>query len=172
MTSGIHGDHPFATPASERDPSRQFRGRLASGVTVLTSKAGDAAGLTVSAITVAEGDPSVVLALVNPASDFFGELVNSERFVVHVLASADRQLSDEFAGLRPAPGGPFETREVSDSDWGPVLEEVPTRAFCSLGDTRDVGYLALIEGFIDRIELGDLSDPLVYFRGSYESLDK
>ncbi|MGZ8756004.1 MAG: flavin reductase, partial [Acidimicrobiia bacterium] len=62
MSGGwIHEEHPFAAPPDLRDPARQLRGRLTSGITVLTSGGPDQrTGLTVSSLLIAEGEPSRV----------------------------------------------------------------------------------------------------------------
>ncbi len=171
MTSSIHGDDPFSTPPPERDPTRQLRGRLASGVTVLTASEGaERAGLTVSSLLVLEGDPPRLIAAVNEATDLWEVIESTGRFVVHILTVSDRGLSEEFAGLRPAPGGPFASRQFHPSEWGPVLDEDHTRAYCTVERTDALDGLRLVVATIDRFELTDLDDPLLYFRGSYRRL--
>jgi len=173
MTTGghIHGDHPFMTVPEERDPIRQLRGRLASAVTVFTSGSGsDLAGLTISSVMIAEGDPPRVVALVNDATDLKDALELTERFVLHVLERGDEHLSEEFAGLRPRPGGVFSDRQTSQSHWGPVLVEESTRASCTVERMEPLGGMVLLVGRIDRVELGDVANPLVYFRGGYRRL--
>jgi hypothetical protein len=69
----IHSEHPFQTPAADRDLARRFRGRLGGAVTLVTAGEGLArAGLTVSSLMVAHGDPAHVLALVDPDSSLAG----------------------------------------------------------------------------------------------------
>ena len=67
----IHSEHPFLEP--ERDPVRQLRGRLGGAVTLWTSGTGDGpldrAGLTVTSVLVANGEPPRLLALLDPDSD-------------------------------------------------------------------------------------------------------
>ncbi len=66
----IHGDHPFLPPEEERSPVRRFRGRLPSPVTLWTSvHNGERAGLTVSSMLVANGEPGYVLGVLDPESD-------------------------------------------------------------------------------------------------------
>ena len=74
-------------------------------------------------------------------------------------------------GLRPSPGGRFAGLDVEESEWGPVLTDFGTRAYCTMLDSDEETYSVMVEGSVDKIELGDLDDPLVYFRGRYRPLD-
>ena len=54
----IHSTDPFATPEEQRSPLRRLRGRLAAPVTLWTADGpAGPAGLTVSSMLVAEGEP-------------------------------------------------------------------------------------------------------------------
>ena len=116
----IHAGHPFAD--ENPDPVRRFRGRTGGAVALLT--AGDAsrrAGLTVTSLMVANGEPARVLALVDPDSDLAEVAATTGRVVVQLLSWRDRDLADAFAGVAPAPGGPFRMATWTDTGWGPRL---------------------------------------------------
>lgn len=165
----IHRDDPFAVGG--RDPVRRFRGRLAAGVTVATSGAGEArTGLTVSSLMVLEGDPGWALLVVGPTSDLWTVVADTGRLVIHVCGEGDRHLAEVFAGLRPSPGGLFASVETSESDWGPVIDRLPDRAFCTLKSREELGYGGVVTATIDRIEASDLTAPLVYYRGRFRSI--
>lgn len=167
----IHGDHPFAPPPSHRSPARRFRGRLTAPVTVVTAGSGrDRTGLTVSSLVVVEGEPSRVVAVISPLTDLWDRMSDTGRFIVHVCAVADRSLADVFAGIRPSPGGPFADLDVEDTKWGPAIGRLPHRAACTVETVRELGWSGVVEAAIDRIEVGDLTDPLAYFRGDYREL--
>ncbi len=172
MTGEIHeGEHPFMPAEADRDPVRRLRGRLAAAVTIVT--AGDEigrAGLTVSSLMLAEGDPGSVHLLLGPTADVYDAIERTDRFVVHVLAHEHRTLSEVFAGRRPNPGGPFTGVAVTDSDWGPTLDGVSDRAFCSGVSVVEHGYSLLVSASIDDVSIEDLTDPLLYFRGGYRAL--
>lgn len=172
MSSGsIHDEHPFATPPDLRDPARQLRGRLGSAVTLLTAGGPDGrTGLTVSSLLIAEGEPSRVVALVGEATDLWFAIEQSGAFVLHILGVNDRPLSDRFAGLRPSPGGVFAGLDVEDTPWGPAVATLGTKAFCRLERSVETGFHRLVTGIIDQIDLDDLADPLVYYRGRYRLL--
>ena len=167
----IHADHPFADLPEDRDPVRRFRGRLANPVTIITSGNEDRrTGLTVSSLFVAEGEPGRVHAVVGPNSGLWDVAAETERFVVHVCDVEATSLAEVFAGLRPSPGGLFATTNTSPSKWGPLLDELPDRLFCSLESRVDSGNSGVLVGVVDAVELSDIKDPLVYFRGTYRSL--
>ena len=166
----IHDEHPFADREDVRDPVRRFRGRLASPVTIVTAGGpSDRTGLTVSSIIVAEGDPSRVYFLCGTSTDLWAVLQETGAFVVHILDTSARELSDRFAGLRPSPGGLFAGLDVLDSRHGPLITSLPSRARCTLDGYEEKGGQALVEGIVDQVELHDLVDPLQYFRGRYLS---
>ena len=169
---GVHYEDPFATPAEKREPARRLRGRLAAPVTIWTSGSGDArTGLTVSSIFVAEGAPSLVLGLIADTTDLYSTLKETGSCVVHVLDDTQRVVSDQFAGLRPAPGGLFADLDFEDSRWGPVLETLANRAYCRFLDDVESGYQRLVRVSIERIELEELDQPLIYYRGRYRSIE-
>ena len=125
----IHSGHPFRPDPGERDLARQFRGRLAAGVTIVTAGVESTrTGLTVSSLLVIQGDPALAHLVVGPTTDLWAVASATGRFVIHICRYDDRHLADVFAGLWPAPGGPFATTGSSQSDWGPVLDDLPDRA--------------------------------------------
>jgi 3-hydroxy-9,10-secoandrosta-1,3,5(10)-triene-9,17-dione monooxygenase reductase component len=159
----IHASDPFATPDDRKSPARRLRGRLPAGVTLWT--AGDR-GLTVSSTLIADGDPGLVLGLIDEESDLWEAAESSGRFAVALLAEPDRQLADRFAGLLPSPGGLFATGDWERTDWGPVP---PARSWvgCRLAGATPKGWSLLVEGVIERVELAAPADPLIHERGRY-----
>ncbi|MDF2739413.1 MAG: flavin reductase domain protein fmn-binding protein [Actinomycetia bacterium] len=162
---------PFAVPPERRDRARRWRGRLVAPVTVWTAgQLPGGAGLTVSSVLVAEGQPARLLGLIDPTSAFFAAAQESGAFVVHVLAAGDRALAERFSEVRPPIRGMFERLQVAASPWGPVLGGSRPRAACRLAGSATVGHGELVEGVIEQLELPDLEDPLAYLHGSYRSV--
>jgi flavin reductase (DIM6/NTAB) family NADH-FMN oxidoreductase RutF len=162
----IHSSHPFADP--EPDPVRRFRGRLGGAVALLTAGAGaDRAGLTVSSLMVANGDPARVLTLVDPDSDLAEAVARTRRAVVQLLAWSHRDLAEAFAGTAPAPGGPFRTGEFTDTAWGPRLADATTWAGLALESAAPVGWSSLLTLVVEDVTVGDDDEPLVHRRGRY-----
>jgi flavin reductase (DIM6/NTAB) family NADH-FMN oxidoreductase RutF len=164
----LHSVDPFAARPEDRDPARRFRGRLVAPVTVWTAAGGfrGKAGLTVSSLVVAEGEPPAVVGLVGALTDFWEALQQSGRFVVHVLPATRRELAERFAGRFPGP--PFEGLAVTDTPWGPALDAAGTRASCRLRATSEVGYFLLVQGEIEELTFDESPDPpLAHYRGHY-----
>ena len=121
----IHAGHPFATPEPERSPLRRWRGRMAAPVSVWASGEGTGrAGWTLSSFLVADGEPAEALGLLDEDSALADQLrsgdpVRGAALVVNLLGWSHRGLADAFAGIAPAPGGPFTLGSWRQSDWGP-----------------------------------------------------
>ncbi|MCW2831072.1 MAG: flavin reductase [Aeromicrobium sp.] len=136
-------------------------------MTVWTTGSGRArAGLTVSSLLIADGDPAHVIGLVDEDSDFWE--ADPATWVVNVLGAEHRFLADAFAGTAPAPGGPFTLGAWSDGDWGPVLSGSAGWIGVRLDpvEPRHVGWGLLVEGTIEAIEVGD-AEAMMHLRGRY-----
>lgn len=177
----IHSEHPFLEPEPERDPVRRLRGRLGGSVTLWTTGTGAGrAGLTVSSVMVTGGEPGHVLALVDPDSDLADALCGpadgasnsaSERdstAVVALLEWEHRNLAEAFAGLAPAPGGPFRLGSWTETAWGPLLDGVGAWAGLRLaGEPRPVGWSLLVDTVVEHVEIAEERQPLAHRRGRY-----
>ncbi|WP_432479816.1 flavin reductase family protein [Nocardioides sp. GXQ0305] len=162
----IHADHPFADP--DPDPVRRLRGRLGGAVTLWTAGSGrDRAGLTVTSLMVAGGDPGRVLALLDPDADLTGALEATGRAVVQLLSWRHRQLAEAFAGTAPAPGGAFRTGDFADTEAGPRLVDADSWAAVLLEDARDVGWSRLVTCRLAEVAVGDDPEPLLHRRGRW-----
>lgn len=165
----IHDTHPFADP--EPDPVRRLRGRLGGAVSLWT--AGDLgdphgrAGLTVTSLMVAAGEPARVLALVDPDSDLADVVAETGRAVVQLLSWPHRDLAEAFAGTAPAPGGPFRQAAFEQTPWGPRLVEATTWAALAVESTTTVGWSALLTCVVEQVVVGEDRDPLAHRRGRW-----
>lgn len=165
----IHGSDPFAAAAADRSPVRRFRGRLPAAVTLWTAPG--PAGLTVSSTTVVDGDPGRLLGIVDDESDLWAAAEAAGRFAVVPLGAGDRRLADRFAGLMPAPGGPFKEGAWTETGYGPVPADAPAWAGCRLDASRPFGWGLLVEATIETVTVGDGGVPLLYHRGRYREID-
>jgi flavin reductase (DIM6/NTAB) family NADH-FMN oxidoreductase RutF len=160
----VHHTDPFATPEGARSPVRRLRGRLPAAVTLWTAPG--PAGLTVSSTLIADGDPARVFGLVDDESDLWQAIEAAGVFAVTALGADDRQLADRFAGLMPAPGGPFATGDWRETPYGPVPAQPRTWAGCRLVGSRPAGWALLLEAELVDVELADVT-PLIHHRGRY-----
>jgi flavin reductase (DIM6/NTAB) family NADH-FMN oxidoreductase RutF len=169
----VHSQHPFADSGAARDAARRLRGRLGGAVTLWTTGDGTGngtgrAGLTVSSVMVATGDPARVLGLVDPDSDLAAAAARSGTAVVALLQWPHRDLAEAFAGLAPAPGGLFRLGSWSDTAWGPLLDGVSGWAGIRLlGPGRETGWSLLLEGEVEHVVIDEEHAPLVHRRGRY-----
>lgn len=162
----VHGTDPFAVPEGARSPVRRLRGRLPAAVTLWTAPG--PAGLTVSSTLVVDGEPGRLLGVVDEESELWAAASAAGVFAVAPLRAADRHLADRFAGLMPAPGGPFQGYRWRDTGFGPVLAELGTWAGCRLDAARPVGWGLLVEATVGQVEIGEGDvEPLVHYRGRY-----
>jgi flavin reductase (DIM6/NTAB) family NADH-FMN oxidoreductase RutF len=170
----IHHGHPFAVGEQDRNPLRRFRGRMLSPVSIWAAAAGGVrAGWTLSSFLVAAGDPGEVMGLIDEESPLADLLAETPTVTVNLLGWNQRALADAFAGVMPAPGGPFALAAWRETDWGPVLET-------SLGwigarlkpDPDHAGWGLLLRAVVEHVEIQ--SDPgddlLCYVRGRYRSI--
>ncbi|GGD18463.1 flavin reductase family protein [Nocardioides daphniae] len=163
----IHPEHPF-TGHTPTDEVRRLRARLGGVVTLWTAGDGaERAGLTVSSVMVARGDEGRVLSLVDPLSDFAELFERTDRAVVHLLRWHHRDLADAFAGLSPAPGGPFRMAEFEETDHGPRLLSAGTWARVEREAQTEVGWSRLYTARVVDLHVDVENDPLVHRRGRY-----
>ncbi len=164
----IHTEHPFRDPAA--DPVRLLRGRLGGAVTLWTSgdpTEGTRAGLTVSSVMVAGGEPGRLLALVDPDSSLRAVLGSTGRGVVHLLEWGHRDLAEVFADQMPSPGGQFTSGEWEQTEHGPRLVTASTWAAVEVESIAEVGWSALVTATIVTVIVGEDDSPLEHRRGRY-----
>ena len=161
----IHRSNPFA---ADSDPVRRFRGRLGGAVSLWTAGAADdRAGLTVSSLMVANGDPARVLALLDPDSTFAERLATTGMAVVQLLTWDQRGLADAFGGVAPAPGGAFRLGTWTQTPHGPVLVD-RTHALVRLESLTEVGWSVLATTTVEQIVVLEDKDQLEHRRGRYQ----
>ena len=176
----IHSGHPFADAAGDRDPVRRLRGRLAGRVTLWTTGAAaddpGRTGLTVSSVMVAGGYPGQVLGLIDPDSDLAVELSLGDVVAVSLLDWEHRKLADAFAGVTPAPGGPWRLADWTGTDRPPVPVGCSTYALAEVVDLAEAGWSLLVRAAIRSVHVysyADDEDPLeelLHHRGRYRRL--
>jgi flavin reductase (DIM6/NTAB) family NADH-FMN oxidoreductase RutF len=166
----IHSTHPFEPGEGDRDAVRRLRGRLGTAVSLWTAGDDDErAGLTVSSWMVANGEPGRVLGLLDPDSDLAEVLQRTGRAVVQLLDWSQRDLADVFAGVAPAPGGPWRMAQWVATGHGPRLASAATWAAVELETSTEVGWSSLVTCQVADLSVGEDERPLMHRRGRYFS---
>jgi flavin reductase len=149
------------------DPKEQRRifGRFATGVTVLSTIAGDETwGMTANAVTSLSLNPPLVLVAVvrNSATD--GYLRTSRVFALNILSDAQRDLSTRFAGPGPRD---FSALNVKTAETGcPILVDAIGWVDCRVVEILAGGDHDI---YLGEIVAGDDCEgkPLLFFGGKY-----
>jgi flavin reductase (DIM6/NTAB) family NADH-FMN oxidoreductase RutF len=149
-----------------------LRARVGATVSLWTSGVlgSDAAGLTVSSWLVVTGEPGRLVAAVDPDSDLYERFEQTGRAVVQLLTWPDRQLAEAFAGVAPAPGGPFRAASFVATPAGPRLAGATTWAEVAWESSVAVGWSMLVTATVSQLEVGD-GRWLVHRQGRYQRPD-
>jgi flavin reductase (DIM6/NTAB) family NADH-FMN oxidoreductase RutF len=147
---------------------RQIMGRLATGVTVVSTKAGDDGwGMTANAVTSLSLEPPLVLVAVVRDSQTHTYLQDSRFFAVNILSEEQEELSNRFAFKGPKD---FSDLEVETAITGaPILKDAIGWVDCRLTEILPGGDHDI---FIGEIVAGDVGDgrPLIFHEGKYRRL--
>ena len=175
----IHAGHPFATPEPERSPLRRWRGRMVAPVSVWAAGQGtERVGWTLSSFLVADGEPPEVLGLLDEDSALADRLTSADpgseaTLTVNLLGWADRGLADAFAGIAPAPGGPFTLGSWQPSPWGPILSEAPGWLGARVAaEPQPAGWSLMVRAVVEHVEIGPepADGMLAHLRGRYRAM--
>jgi flavin reductase (NADH) len=134
----------------------------ASGVTVVTARAGDLChGVTVSSFSSLSLDPPLILVCLSTRSRLPALVRDSGEFAVHILAAEQSQLSAQFArsGREPA----------RDLD-APGLTDAIARLSCALHAEHTVGDHVILVGRVTEATTRAAAEPLLYFRRRYRAV--
>jgi len=152
------------------DEFRTALRRWASGVTIVTARAGDRIhGMTVSAFSAVSLDPALVLVCADKAANTTPLIVEGGVFAANVLAASQDALSNKFASKKD------EWRRFEGIEWGtlatgaPILPGVLAALDCRVVATHDAGDHLIFVGSVEAIVASEQS-PLVYFEAAYHTL--
>ena len=153
------------------DEFRSILGRFPSGVTVVTTKAGDGSdqGMTVSAFCSLSLDPPLVLICIEKTASVHDALTVAPAFIVNVLSDKQEQIARRFSIVDI---DRFEAVGFSRSQTGlVVLDDVLAVIECNRYALHDGGDHTIIVGEVEagRAESGA---PLLYYRGGYAQLER
>jgi 3-hydroxy-9,10-secoandrosta-1,3,5(10)-triene-9,17-dione monooxygenase reductase component len=142
-------------------------GHFATGVSVVTARAGQGApaGMTANAVTSVSLRPLLLLVCVLRESSSYEPIVQSRAYAVNVLQEDDVEMARRFAHDPPARR--FDGVEFRSAKTGsPILERALAWVDCRVAEVHEAGDHSIIVG-----EVLDGSsvqgDPLVFFRGKF-----
>lgn len=142
----------------------------ASGVTVVTSRAGEKVhGMTVSAFSSVSADPPLVLVCANRASATHGIIEEGGVFAVNILAEHQQDVSNVFASSK------YEDSRLERVGWtegatgAPIIDEALASLECRVRSAHHEGSHTIYIGQVESVHAND-ADPLLYYKGGYRSL--
>jgi flavin reductase (DIM6/NTAB) family NADH-FMN oxidoreductase RutF len=149
---------------------RDVLGHFASGVVVVTARAGDGSllGFTCQSFASLSLDPPLVSFAPARTSSTWPRIREVGAFCVNVLAEDHRELSAGFA--RPGGG---KVDKFAGVDWcpapsgAPVLEGVSAWIDCTLWAEHDGGDHTIVVGRVQDLGADPERPPLLYYRGGY-----
>ncbi|MCA1590979.1 MAG: flavin reductase family protein [Acidobacteria bacterium] len=150
----------------------QFRAalsRFASGVTVVTTKdaGGSLHGITVSAFCSVSLSPPMVLICIEQSTGSHNAFRESGFFVVNVLGSNQKEISERFASQMTEK---FERVELTlNLDGVPVLSGCLATLECRVKHAFEGGDHSIFIGEVEHCQVAD-GDPLIYFRSDYRAV--
>lgn len=160
---------PMSDGGRGADGFKQAMRRWASGVTILTSRAGEEIhGMTVSAFSSVSADPPLVLVCANATSTTHAVIHAGGVFAVNVLAAGQDQLSTRFAFTDAASrfeGVPFRYGRTG----APLLEGCIAQLECRVRSAHLEGTHSIYIGDVLETWVSD-GEPLLYFDGAYRRL--
>ena len=153
----------------------EFKAALAawaSGVTIITARAGDRIhGMTVSDFSGASLAPPLALVCASKTSNTTAMIEEGRCFGVNVLRAGQAKLSNRFASKKDE-WTRFEGVETFTAKTGaPLLCDALVNLDCKLIAVHEAGDHLICIGEIEDAQVHE-GEPLVYFRASYGRFQK
>lgn len=146
---------------------RSTMGLFATGVTVISYKAGDMeAGMTANAFMSVSLDPPLVMISVRKVSRFNEHMQCGTRYGVNFLAEEQQDISNHFGG-RPVEGinVPFITRQST-----PLIDGSLAHIVARVVEVHPAGDHLVYIGHIEYLHIGEQRRPLVFYSGKYKQI--
>ena len=164
-------DQGYGMPV-DQDLFKRVMRRWASGVSIVTTRLGDAAhGLTVSGFTGLSLDPPLVMVSIGHNQHSYAWIRHSGCFAVNFLRADQVDLSDLFAGRVVEAADRFASVAYrSEVSGAPIFEECLAWFDCRVVAAHVVGDHTLFVGEILAGEVVSQAAPLIYHNGDYRRL--
>lgn len=147
---------------------RQFSGRFATGVTVVTTcdKAGDYYGLTMNAISCVCLEPPTFLICIDKTANTLAPLMESRVFALNILAQGQTDISNTFASKGEDKFAGIKTR--AGTLGAPLIEGTLAAAEFRVTEIFAAGDHFIVLGEAHGADISD-NQPLLYYQGKYGS---
>ncbi|MDI1238261.1 MAG: flavin reductase family protein [Polaromonas sp.] len=162
-------DAPARVAAPDSRALRTALGQFATGITVVTTRAGNGAfvGLTVNSFSALSLEPPLILWSLRCSSPSLPVFEAAERFVVNVLAEAQVEVSRRFASPQ---ADKFEGVPHAENAWGlPLLHGASAWFECRTVSCQIAGDHCLFIAEVERFTLSEAA-PLLFHAGGYFAL--
>jgi flavin reductase (DIM6/NTAB) family NADH-FMN oxidoreductase RutF len=156
------------TPAEFKQAAR----RLASGITIVTTRLGNTVhGATVSAFATLSLEPMQVLVSLGRDGRLAAMLRDSGIFAVSILGAEQEPVSRAFAVSRPTSEDAFPDVATHVLATGaPVVDGALACFDCTIANTFDSGDHTIFAGNVHAVRTDDGGLPLLYFNGGYGTI--
>jgi 3-hydroxy-9,10-secoandrosta-1,3,5(10)-triene-9,17-dione monooxygenase reductase component len=146
--------------------------RCASGVTVVTTRAGEEiAGMTASSFTSVSLDPPLVLVCADRRSNTLPVIERAGVFAVNVLCEEQHELSARFA-LAGNEALRFEGLHCRSGPTGsPWLPGSLAVLDCRTVAAHEAGDHVILVGEVEAVEIDGERAPLLYYDAAYRRLE-
>ena len=152
-----------------RDQFRRVMGRFATGVTVITTRAGDEMhGMTANAVTSLSLDPMLVLVCVDKAADTHDIISHARTFAVNILSKEQAEISDRFAKKDQKAAHDLDGVAYHLSESGlPLIEGAIAHLECRTMSEVEGGDHTIFIGEVTKAEDSGAGEPLLFYQGRY-----
>ena len=162
---------PYQEPSS--DVYRLAVGRLATGVTIVTSRLGELDhAMTANALASVSLEPLLVLVCVEREARFHDAIIESGVWGISILPSTGRATADWLATRGRPLHGQLDRIPIHRGQTGvALLDESLSTLECETAEAYAGGDHTIVLGRVLSVEISDRpGDALVYYRGRYDTL--
>jgi flavin reductase (NADH)/cob(II)yrinic acid a,c-diamide reductase len=164
------------TTAPVSSPTEAFKTaftRFAATVSVITYAGadGEPAGMTATAMCSLSLSPLSLLVCVNRENRSHGEIVQSGRFGVNMLAAGQQNVANHCS--RPGSDKRIPTSWLRPDPDGvaPIIDGAVAHIGCELAQAHDAHTHSIFVGHVSHVWLGPDAPPLLYCNRSYRRFD-
>ena len=164
LQASLNPDAVVPAAAPDSRALRSALGQFATGITVVTTRAGNGAfvGLTVNSFSGLSLEPPLILWSLRCSSPSLPVFEAADRFVVNVLAEAQVEVSRRFASPQ---ADKFEGVAHAENAWGlPLLHGASAWFECRTVSRQIAGDHCLFIAVVERFTLSEAA-PLLFHAG-------